>query len=193
MAKIFINYSTGDEENVAAILDRYLSDRFSPEVFFRASKSIPPGADFQETLLEAVRTSDALLAVIGARWLAAGEDGRRRIDLEDDWRRKEIVEALAHRVRVIPLLVGRIPPLQEADLPPVLAPLAGLQYMKLDNRNLNGNLDDLAAKLVEIIPDLEEKQQSSTPQVVNHAYGDAKIGTQGISYGNTTFHFGGRP
>ena len=46
-----------------------------------------------------------LLAVIGPHWLAAGQDGQRRLDDPADFVRLEIEAALARGVRVIPVLV----------------------------------------------------------------------------------------
>ncbi|MFC5749806.1 toll/interleukin-1 receptor domain-containing protein [Actinomadura rugatobispora] len=194
MTKVFVNYMTGDEENVAAMLDEHLSDRFDSKVFFRASKSIPYGDDFRPALLEAVRASDALLAVIGARWLADAEDGRRRIDREDNWTRREIVEAFDHGVRVIPVLVGSAGALTAEVLPPELARLAYCQYARLGHRNLAGDLDLLAAKLKELVPGLTEKERSAEgAHVVNNAHGNAKIGIQGVVHGDPSFDFGGKP
>jgi TIR domain len=193
MTKVFVNYSTGDEENVAAMLEKYLSDRFDSEVFFRASKSIPYGDDFRRALLEAARTSDALLAVIGTRWLTISENGQRKIDQEDYWTRREIVEAFAHGVRVIPVLIGSADLLTEKDLPPALVELATCQYARLRHRNLEGDLDLLATKLMELVPGLIEKEQpSGGPQVVNNASGNAQVGIQGIVHGNPRFDFGGK-
>ncbi|MEV1238471.1 toll/interleukin-1 receptor domain-containing protein [Nonomuraea sp. NPDC050022] len=159
MTRVFINYSTGDEENVAAMLDRHLSDRFDSSVFFRASKSIPYGDDFSEALLDAIHASDALLVVIGVRWLAADEKGQRKIDKEGDWTRREIEEAFASGVRVIPVLIGSVAPLREKDLPPVLAKLARCQYARLASRSVDKDLDLLGQRLMELVPGLSEKAQ----------------------------------
>lgn len=159
MTRVFVNYSTGDEENVAAMLEKHLSDRFDSEVFFRASKSIPYGDNFRQALLEAVRASDALLAVIGPRWLTISENGQRKIDREDYWPRREIVEAFAHDVRVIPVLIGSAQRLTDKDVPPELSELTDCQYARLRHRDLEGDLDHLAAKLMELVPGLTEKRE----------------------------------
>lgn len=192
MTKVFVNYLTGDEENVAALLENYLSDRFDSEVFFRASKSIPYGDDFEQALLTAVRTSDALLAVIGVSWLTLTKHGQRRIDREDEWTRREIVEAFARGVRVIPVLVGAAERLTDKDLPPALAKLAKCQYARLGPRNLRGDLDLLAERLKQLVPGLTEKTPPGEgAQIVNNASGEARIGIQGVVHGNPTFDFGG--
>jgi len=54
------------------------------------------GADFVELLLERVRQSRVMLAVIGVRWLeVAGQGGGRRIDDPADLVRRELAQAFA--------------------------------------------------------------------------------------------------
>lgn len=199
MPSVFINYRVGDEENVAGLVERELSSRFDRDVFFRASKSIRLGDDFEEELLEAVRESNALIAVIGPRWLDVREGGRRKIDREDDWARREILEAFRCGVRVIPLLVGQARPLSREDLPPELARLAVCQYARLGYRSLDADLDRLATELALLVPGLKEKKlkekksSASSGHVSNRAYGDAQIGVQGVVNGDVSFgDFGAR-
>ncbi len=67
----------------------------------------------------------ALLAVIGPNWLTVSTNqGRRRLDMENDFVRLEIARALECGIRVIPVLVdgAEMPPSEE--LPAVLQPLA---------------------------------------------------------------------
>jgi hypothetical protein len=183
MPKIFVNYRTGDTENVAALADRELSRRFGAEVFFRASKSIPGGADYTRELLRAVRQSDVLLAFMGRHWLDAATDGRRKIDEEGDWTRKEILEAFRHDVQVIPVLVGGARPLRPEDLPEPLARLARCQYVRLGHRDMDSGLDMLAAQLVKLVPGLRERSAERPPArgpgIVNSPErGDVNIAVQ---------------
>jgi hypothetical protein len=69
--------------------------------------SIRPGADFVQTLEEAVAGCDVFVAVIGPQWLAlTDESGRRRLDQWNDFVRIEIASALKQGKLVIPVLVG---------------------------------------------------------------------------------------
>lgn len=157
MPHVFISYRTGDEESSATLIDQDLSRRFGTENIFRASKSIPPGADYERELLTAVRRSDVLVPVIGARWLTAVDrQGRRALNNRSDWIRREIAEALACGVTVIPVLVGATNRLRKQDLPPTLAPLANCQYRRFNHRNADADLDRIAEAVATAAPDLVE-------------------------------------
>ena len=156
---VFINYRTGDEEASAALIERELSRRFGSGKIFRAEKSVLAGDDIETTIMGAVRRSQALVAVIGPRWLAADEHGRRAIDSAGDWTRREIVEAFNHRVRIIPVLVGKTPYLTSSDVPAELAWLPGCKYLRLNYRDVDAGLGRLADELAGLVPGLDEARQ----------------------------------
>jgi hypothetical protein len=158
---IFINYRNGDEEATATAIDQELSRRFGSDQIFRASRSISLGEDYIPELLDAVRNSQVLLAVIGSRWLTAvDERGRNRLHDEDDWIRREILEAFEHGVRVIPILVGRTQPrLRPSDLPPELTRLANCQSHRLDHHSAKVDLRALGDRLAALVPSLVENDQ----------------------------------
>jgi len=154
---LFINYRTGDEEGSAALIEGGLSRRFGNDKIFRASKSIRLGEDFEQVILRAVRRSNALIAVIGARWLTAPDGhGGRALDNEADWTRREIVEALMCDVLVIPVLIGGTPRLAKDDLPAALAELAVRQYERLDHRNVDADIIRLGDKLAQLVDGLDD-------------------------------------
>lgn len=155
MPTVFLNYRTDDEEFAATLIDRALSDRFGTGQVFRASKSIPPGSDFEREILAAVRQSAVLLAVIGTRWLTAMDSsGRRRLDDPADWVRREIAEAIRCAIPVVPVLVDKTERLTGAPLPADIAPLAKAQYVRVDHRDADHDLAQLAAKLIALVPEL---------------------------------------
>jgi len=158
---IFINYRNGDEEATATLIERELSRRFGSDQVFRASKSISAGQNYIAELRTNVRRSRVLLAVIGSRWLTGdNEQGHNRLEDEDDWVRKEILEAFKHGVLVFPVLVGRLQPsLRPSDLPPALARLANLQYRRLDHRSSERDLRALGDELVRLVPSLIDSDQ----------------------------------
>lgn len=122
MPEIFINYRTGrGDENAAALLDHHLSGRFGSEKVFYASKSISPGQDFRDALSSASGTTKVLLVVMGPDWLKRDEHGEHPLEDEENWTRREILNALESGAHVIPILCGRkMPRLSKSELPRVL-------------------------------------------------------------------------
>jgi TIR domain len=105
---IFINYRGEDSQTAAALIDRDLTARFGSEQVFLDSRSIPAGSDLLRSCWGGVRSCSVLLVVIGPRWLTVTDAaGERRIDDPRDWLRREIVEALIHGLRVVPVLAAR--------------------------------------------------------------------------------------
>lgn len=150
MPRIFVNYRTGDEEHCATLVERELSRVFGSSNVFRASKSIAAGQPFEQAILREVWRSDALIAVIGPRWLTASRGGAgspRMLDDPEDWTRREIVEALEHDVTVIPLLVGPITMPRRDEVPDALAPMLGRQYVRYDHRRPDDGLRQLVEQL----------------------------------------------
>ena len=104
---VFINYRGEDSQSYGALLYAEMRRHFGAELVFLDSESIPAGVDFPGQLMARVRDCGVLLAVIGPRWLsAAGTGGQRRIDDPADWIRRELAEAFAAGVRVVPVLTG---------------------------------------------------------------------------------------
>jgi hypothetical protein len=134
--KIFICYRSADEPNAAAMVDQILTAHFGADAVFRAARSIGIGEDFDEEIIEAVRTSSVFLVVIGPRWLEArGADGRGLRD-PDDMVRREIATAFEHGVRVVPVLLTNAPRLKSEDLPKKLRKLARCQDVRVNFRNI---------------------------------------------------------
>ncbi len=104
--KFFISYRRLDEATAAHVICERLIQRFGADQVFFDVASIPLGIDFHLFLTEQVQACDVLVAVIGRQWLnIADEQGRRRLDLDDDFVRIEISAALERNIPVVPVLV----------------------------------------------------------------------------------------
>ena len=157
MPKVFINYRTDDGDFAAALLDMQLSAVFGEENIFLASRTIEPGQDFEHEILTQLRECTVVIAVIGTRWLqATDQDGRRRLDLEEDWVRRELVEATTCRIPIIPVLLDHTRRLDHEQLPSPLRILANAQYRYLRHRHVR---DDVPR----IIKDLRELDRRLVP------------------------------
>jgi hypothetical protein len=145
---VFLNYRTDDQPWAAVLLDHLLSSKFGAESVFRDSRSIPPGTIFDHELLAAVRRAAVLLVMIGDRWLNARDThGRRAIDSRTDWVRKEIAEAFSCGIIVVPVLIGETPTLVARDLPPAVRRLANCQYVRLQPRDPERDVEYLVRLL----------------------------------------------
>jgi tetratricopeptide (TPR) repeat protein len=153
---VFINYRGADTGAYGSLLYLELAHRFGSELVFLDSESIDAGTDYVEELPSRVRRCRVLLAVIGSGWLtAAGVDGRRRIDDPWDWIRRELAEAIAAGVMVIPVLTdGAVMP-RRADLPADIAALGDRQYVPLRHREATADLDRICAELTKRDPALD--------------------------------------
>ena len=143
-SRIFISYRREDAEYPVGRLTEDLRKHFPRDQVFQDIASIDPGADFVEALQQALDTCAAVLVVIGPSWLTlADHQGRRRLDLSDDWVRHEIAESLRRPgVRVFPLLLDAEMPSAE-DLPEDIRPLTRRQAFPLTGRHWAKDVADL--------------------------------------------------
>jgi hypothetical protein len=151
---LFVNYRA-DDSAWAVLVDQELSRRFGTDQVFRASRSIPPGADFPDWILGHLHRSSALVAVIGPTWSSVtGRDGAPRLHEPDDWVRREIAEAFTMGIPVIPVLVDDTARLDGADLPDDIARLARCQYLRLSYRNVAYDMARLVDEVAALVPSL---------------------------------------
>lgn len=153
MPGIFISYRRVDGGWAGRLFDE-LRKRFGrKQVFMDVEGGIPRGAKFEEVLQDALSSCDALLALIGPRWLECKRpDGRRSLDVPDDWVRNEIASALQRDIAVIPILFGKTSVPDEAYLPEVLRPLRKRQFAEISDSEWNHGVGELVKVLAKIIP-----------------------------------------
>src|SRR2546427_12312485 len=106
---LFISYRRDDSAGLTGRIYDRLQAHFGAEAVFMDVDSIPFGVDFRHYLTDAVAKCKVLLAIIGERWLSADASGHRRVDDRNDFVRIEVSTALARRMTVIPVLLGRTP------------------------------------------------------------------------------------
>ncbi|TLP54865.1 toll/interleukin-1 receptor domain-containing protein [Microbispora tritici] len=173
MPDVFVNYRNGDGDKTATFIERELSHRFGDEAAFRAFKSIPPGTRYQEELLHNVRRSAVLLAVIGPNWT-----NYPALHDENDWVRREILEAFDCGISVIPVLEGAgTARLKAADLPKELGQLADRQFVRLDMKDPEPGLTKIAKRLTELVPTLRDRTAPESQSAVRNQMGNVSGGT----------------
>jgi TIR domain len=161
MKEIFLNFRTGDQDIAAPFLHDQLASWFGWDAVFFSSRSIPPGADFPDSLATHAAGCRVLLALVGPQWLTMpGADGHPRLADPGDWVRREIAIALAAGRQVVPVLVANAPRLTEHDsLPADIAPLARIHHLQLRRGDLIADLEAMRDTLTSLIPGLRVRPQ----------------------------------
>jgi DNA polymerase len=114
---------------------------------------IKPGADFVQTLENAVAACDVFIAVIGPQWLSIMNDhGTRRLDDWNDFVRIEIASALKLNKVIIPVLVGRARMPSPKELPDELVGLARRNAFEISHQRFLSDVVRLAHTIKEVAP-----------------------------------------
>jgi len=142
MAKIFISYRREDGiARAGRIYDRLVSRYGEDQVFMDLGK-IAAGADFEKVLDQQLGACDVLIAIIGEVWLVSRK-GRRRLDDQADFVRREIERALQRNVRILPVLVGEAKMPTASELPPGLTELASRNATRISDEGFDAAMEGL--------------------------------------------------
>ena len=147
MVRVFLSYRRDDSAGFAGRLTDALEAAFGADSVFRDVDDIGPGEDFLAAIEAQLRQVDAVLVMIGPRWLATGADGRRRLDAAGDVVRREIEAALASGKPVIPVLVGGAAMPAGDALPASIAALARRNAVSLPDSGWRDAVQRLANSL----------------------------------------------
>ncbi|MFM8374429.1 MAG: toll/interleukin-1 receptor domain-containing protein, partial [Bacteroidota bacterium] len=102
---VFINYRRDDTLAMAVVLEIFLNNSFSNLQVFLDQEGIE-AEKWTKKLEQALEESSVVITLIGHKYLdVRNEHGERRIDLDDDWVRKEIEIAVDRKKTIIPVLV----------------------------------------------------------------------------------------
>ena len=148
MPGIFISYRREDAVAHAGRLYDRLAAHFGKQHVFMDIDAIKPGEDFVQALEKSVGVSDVLIALVGRQWLSAtDESGRRRLDLPEDFLRREVEIALDRNIRLIPILVqgARMP--KPDELPQAISALARRHAFLLPDEGFHRAVDELIAAI----------------------------------------------
>ena len=164
MSKIFISYRREDTMAHAGRLGDALKRRFGRDRVFMDMEAIEPGADFVDAIDAAIGDCEALIVLIGDDWLTVtGDDGRPRLEDEEDFVRIEVAAALERKARVFPVLVEGAAMPSADQLPATLAKLARRQAHELaEGKRWHTDVAELVSVL-ERIPDLAKASASRPP------------------------------
>jgi TIR domain len=148
---VFICYRREDSAGFAGRIYDRLKNSLGHESVFIDVDNIPMGLDFVEVLSDRVGRCDALIAVIGRKWIASADKAnRRRLDDSNDYVRIEIEAALSRNVPVIPVLIdGAVMPNAD-DLPAPIKKLARRQGIEISHTRFDSDAARLTEALTQI-------------------------------------------
>ena len=163
--ELFISYRKSDEAGFSGRIYDRLSSRFGPQEVFMDVEGLSPGVDYVKVIFDAVDNSEVVLALIGKDWLTvADENGKRRLEKEDDWVRVEIESGFALGKVVIPVLMGNAQPVRKDQLPQLMQPLADRQFVRVSHEAFNDDVSRLISAIENTIADrkaLRERERAA--------------------------------
>jgi tetratricopeptide (TPR) repeat protein len=123
--RVFISYRREDSIAIAGRIRDHLSNAFGSDNVYFDIDTIPFGVDFRQHIDKMVADCDAVLVLIGRRYLeVTDETGARRLDNPSDFVRLEVEAALRRGIPVVPILVDGASMPKEAQLPGAMIELA---------------------------------------------------------------------
>ena len=138
--RIYISYRRSDTREWAGRISESLT-QLGWEVF--RDVGISPGEDFGRAIRDVVATSDAILVLIGQRWIERDADGSRRVDDPADFVRVELERAADFGRMVIPVLVDEARMPAPDELPGSLRFLTDRNALMLDEAGYSRAIAEL--------------------------------------------------
>lgn len=147
---IFISYRIADTLPLADRLAAELRQIFGDELVFFDRRSIEVGEIWDSRIEHAIQNAKIVLVLIGSKWLTVqNKYGKRRLDIENDWVRREVEIALSEEGRIFPVLVDDVSHLEKEafhDLPSLMG-LTRYQAIELRTKEWDGDIRRLVEHL----------------------------------------------
>jgi hypothetical protein len=141
---VFISYRRKDSAPYARSIYQRLLAEFRQNRVFMDVTDIAPGDDFTREIDGFLDSVDAVIVLIGEKWLTEiDESGRPRIADPSDMVHAEVASALRRGKRVYPVLVGGAGMPKAADLPEGLKGLAQLNAVEISDSRWDYDLSRL--------------------------------------------------
>jgi len=166
--KIFVNYRRDDVPGDARGVRDGMAAKFGKANVFMDVDNLLVGQRFDVELAKALDACDLLIAVIGPRWVDLLKE--RTASGERDYVREEIAAALARKITVIPVRVGRegsMPALPRAgDLPEDIRDLVLHQKLDVAHERFGRDMAELIDGIVAVRKALAAGERPGRPTAV---------------------------
>ena len=147
-AKVFICYRREDTGDAARALRESVDREFGEGTAFLDERSIPTGQEWPRELQQALLASRIVVVLIGPQWLTLkSAKGRVRIEVKNDWVRREVETTLEADKPLLPLLVDGATPLDAEQLPESIEALAKKQAEAFELGNAKPHIERIRALL----------------------------------------------
>ena len=145
---IFISYRRLDSAIFSQWLAAQLRAAYGQRCVFIDTENVRDAEVWAEKISASLESARIVIVVIGNSWLSIKDEyERRRIDLTDDWVRREIEISLKTGKTLIPLLIdGAKMPVQEA-IPASISKLVDIQARQLNVGQIAKDIADLVADI----------------------------------------------
>jgi len=127
LESVFLSYRREDSAGYAGRLAEHLSSEIGHQHVFMDVQDIVPGQDFAQAIENTMSACQAVIVIIGPRWVADLEQRGGR----DDFVLHEVSVALRRNVTVIPVLVGGATMPSAAELPENISALSRRQALEI--------------------------------------------------------------
>jgi hypothetical protein len=151
--RVFISYRREDTAPEAGRLyDRFGLLLGKKNVFLDVG-AIVAGENFEEKIRAQIAKADAILVLIGKRWMApASGEEKPRLWNEHDHVRAEVRASLQSKALVLPVLVDDAPMPEAARLPEDIAGITKRNAPALRSNTFDGDFDLIARKALGMAP-----------------------------------------
>lgn len=161
-SKIFINYRKDDSPWNSLALYQELIRHFGKDNIFKDFNTILPGADFVESIEEALKSCDVLLVLISESWAnIKDKNGNLRINNDDDFVRIEIATALKQNIKVIPVLFDNAVLPHASELPEDLKNLSRRQSIEIDKTRFEADTTKLVETIKKILASNQGRENTA--------------------------------
>ncbi|MFN8530217.1 MAG: toll/interleukin-1 receptor domain-containing protein [Anaerolineae bacterium] len=188
MTKIFVSYRQADNADFVYRIRDWLINRYGADNVFIDFDGLPPFVVFEDVIRERIAESDAVLVIIGARWLELLN--QKAASADDDYVKIEVEAAIARESEgliIAPVLIKGASMPTAADLPEGMRRLCKINAARLTDggKAFEGEIK----ALMEAIDAVRARKKPSTmpPTVHTSKSGDNRIVDEYLSRGNECY------
>jgi hypothetical protein len=162
--RILISYRRADSDAMAGRIRDRLSQYFGEDSVFMDIDNIPFGTDFRSQIVNALSSTDILIAIVGNDWLGSKGGTGRRIDDENDPIRIELEIALGRAIPLVPVLVSGAKMPEPSELPASIREFSFRNAADVaSGRDFHQHMERLIHSLDRVLEDQAKVGNGATP------------------------------